>query len=160
MSEEENLIHRKFGVEFNNKIWSYFGKVGRTIEEDQEMIQYAFASLLHWRLYEGHKMVNIQRGQYMIAKAHLYAGELENALKHADLCLKTTQSHLDEMADFDVAYAYQILAAIHHHVGNTEDAEAFLNNAKEATREIEKKEDREYVEKDIEGDMNITFRKY
>lgn len=158
MAEKENQVHKKFGIEFNNKIWSYFGKSERTAAEDQEMIQYAYASLLHWSLFEDHKIVNIQRGQYMIAKAHLYAGELDEALKHANLCLETTQSHLDEMQDFDVAYGFQILAAVHHHLGNSEESTQFLNKAQEATQEIEKKEDREYVEKDLAGDMSITFR--
>ena len=157
MAEEETLIHKKFGIKFNNQIWDYLARPKRTPEEDQEMIQLAYASLLHWRLFEGHKTVNIQRGQYMIAKAHFYANELDIALQNATRCLETTTANLDEMADFDVAYAYQILAAIYLSLGNSTSSDKYLSLAKEACCKIANLEDRKFVEKDIEKDMKLQL---
>ncbi len=34
------------------------------------MIGYAHSSLHHWKLYSGGTIVNVQRGEYMIAKAY------------------------------------------------------------------------------------------
>ena len=99
-----NSIHRFFGVEFNNTAFDYFDKENRTPEETDDMIGYAHSSLHHWKLFSGGTIANVQRGEYMVAKAYALAGKKEEALSHAKKCLELTEKHPEEMKDFDFAF--------------------------------------------------------
>ncbi len=69
-----NNIHRYFAAEFNNTAWDYFEKENKTKEDFDDMIGYAHSALHHWKLFSGGTIVNVQRGEYMVAKAYALAG--------------------------------------------------------------------------------------
>lgn len=144
-----NQIHRYFGVAFNNQVWAYIEKKDRTEAETLEMIDLAHSSLVHWKLYEKSTIVNVQRGEYMIAKAYFCAGQAENALNYAERCLAITKDNQEEMADFDLAYAYEIMAKAHKLNNNTKEAKTFFDLAEKAANELKGEKDKEIFLKDL-----------
>jgi hypothetical protein len=137
-----NHIHRYFGVEFHNTGWEYIEKENKTDEDISDMINYAHSSLHHWKLFSGGKMVNVQRGEYMIAKAYAVAGNKTEALAHAKRCLELTEKHKEEMEDFDFAFANEVMAIAHNLSGNKEEFQKYRGLAEKKGNEIKDEEDR------------------
>ena len=75
MSEEKesNLeeANHYFAIEYNNNIWALLDKLDKTKDDNNEIINLAHASLLHWSKSSKCKNVNLQRGEYMVAIAYL-----------------------------------------------------------------------------------------
>jgi len=140
-------IHRYFGVHFNQKIWDYLEKESISKEEAYEMIDIAHASNHHWR-FAG-TIVNQQRGAYMIARVYLAAGSTDAAILYAKRCMDLTENNKEEMKDFDLAYAYEMLAKCELAEGNTDKGNELLNEAKRLGSLITGKGDKEYFEKDL-----------
>jgi len=155
MSEEkqytQDQAHRFFGVEFNNAIFGLAEKESLTAQEKEKIIQLAHAALLHWQNFSGTKIVNTQRGLYMIAKAYVAAGEKINALKYAELCFKTTFENESEMADFDIGYAYEMMGRTAAMNGKKADFEKYHKLAVAQLENIEKEGDLKYYKMDLEG---------
>lgn len=149
MEAPKNDIHKYFGASYNNKLWSYFENPNRTPDETHEMLHYAHSSLLHWTMYDKHTIVNVQRGQYMIAKAYLHAGKKKLCLEFAKECLKTTEANLAEMKDFDIAYAYEVMGKCLRLNGKETESEEYLKLAHQAGEVIKEAGDKEYFVKDL-----------
>lgn len=153
MSEVEKYTleeaHREFGKQLNNRVWQLLGNQERTPAEDEEMVYAAFASHYHW-MQVGTE-VNQQRGEWMIAHVHTVLGEADLAVKHANRCLELTSQFKDQMADFDVAYAYEGVARANALAGKSETARKYLEMAKNAGDEIANEEDKEIFQGDIES---------
>lgn len=139
-----NNIHRYFGVEFNNTAWDYFEKENKTEEDIEDMIGYAYSSLLHWKLFSGGTIVNVQRGEYMTAKAYAVAGNKSEALAHAKRCLQLTEKHANEMEDFDFAFANEIMAIAHNLCGNKGEFQKYRDLAEKKGNEIKDEGDRKF----------------
>jgi len=147
-----NNIHRYFGVEFNNTAMNYFDKENKTSEDIDDMIGYAHSALHHWKLFSGGKIVNVQRGQYVIAKSYALAGNIAEAIQHAKRCMELTEKHSSEMKDFDFAFANEIMALAHKVNGNEREFKKYVTLAEQTGNEIKDDEDRKlYFE---------TFNKY
>ncbi len=139
-----NSIHRYFGIEFHNTAHKYFDKKNKTKEDIDEMIGYAHSSHLHWKLYSGGTIVNVQRGEYTIAKAYALGGYKNEALAHAQNCIDLTEKHSGEMKDFDFAFAYEVMAVAQNLNGNRSEFLKYRELAEKSGNEIIDKEDREY----------------
>jgi len=137
-----NNIHRYFAVEFNNTAMDYFDKENKTQEDIDDMISYAHSALHHWKLFSGGKIVNVQRGEYVIAKAYTLAGNKDEALRHAMKCMEITEEHSDEMEDFDFAFANEVMALAHNVNGNEVGFKKYKALAEKTGNEIKDEEDR------------------
>lgn len=137
-----NSIHRYFGVEFNNTAFVYFDKQNKTEEEIDDMIGYAHSSLHHWKLFSGGTVVNVQRGEYMVAKAYALAGNKTESLSHAKRCLDLSEKHSGEMKDFDFAFANEVMAMAQKLNGNNEEFLKHRTMAEKLGNEIKDEEDR------------------
>ena len=60
-SSEEKLHHYK-GIEMNMQTWNLLGKKDRTEQDDARMLNFAKASLYHWKKSPRFEPVNEQRG--------------------------------------------------------------------------------------------------
>ncbi len=137
-----NNIHRYFGVEFNNTAWKYFEKENKTKEDIEDMVDYAHSSLLHWKLFSGGTIANVQRGEYMVAKANALAGNQTEALNHAKRCLELTGKNAHEMEDFDFAFANEIMAMANNLSGNKNEFQKYKALAEKSGNEIKDEEDK------------------
>ncbi len=132
--------HLMFAKKLHGEVWNLLGKPARTREEDERMVHAAHASCYHW-LQVG-TIANHQRSEWLIARAYAVTGQGEQALIHAERCLALTLQHPADMADFDVAFAYECLARAHAVLGNREEALAHFRLAETGGESIADAEDR------------------
>lgn len=102
--------HRKFAIEFNNRVWALLEAEQRTPIETEEMIHAAHASHLHW--CAAGTAVNRQRGLWLLARVYTVAGVPDRAAHYARTCAEVTESAPGEMAVFDPIYAREALARV------------------------------------------------
>ncbi len=145
--------HHYFGVAFNNIIFKITEKPSTevTAEEKLLLVSYAHASLLHWHQFSGSKLANRQRALYMIAKAYVFTGDKINALKYASKCRQLTQNNQAQLADFDLAYAHEMMARVYAMHDNEADFKTEYAIAQEQAALIKSKGDKEFFDKDFEA---------
>jgi uncharacterized protein YndB with AHSA1/START domain len=112
--------HRAQGIEANNSLWELFAKADRTEDDIEEMLRRAYAAAYHWQRAGGAGPENEARGNYMIAKALLFSGQPEAALRSADRCLAVCRDH--DLTDFDLAYAHEARARALRALGRESEA--------------------------------------
>ncbi len=144
--------HRYFGVTYNNAIFPIITQENPSLEDQSKAISLAHAALLHWEAHSGSKIVNKQRGLYMIAKAYISANDALNARRYAQQCFDITQAHAPEMKDFDHAYAHEVMARVEALAGNKEAFENYYQQATKLGNELSDPED----QKIFQGDMKSS----
>ncbi len=152
MSEEaftEAKAHLHFAKQFNGKTWELLDKQGRTPEEDELLVDYAHASLAHWRT--AGTEVHLQRGAWMLARVYTVLGNAQMALQHAERCLELTEQHKDQISDFDFAFAYECMARAQALAGNQAEAQKYVDKADKTGSTIKGEEDREIFVSDFNG---------
>lgn len=140
---------RFFAVEYFNKTWGLLEKTDRNNEEDQIMLEYAYASLAHWRV--AGTPLNLQRGEWMLTRVYCVLGQSESALVHAHICRQLTDQHLDLMQDFDLAFAWECLARAHAMAGQKDEAQKLRLKAQESGQIIKDDDDRKIFFDDLNG---------
>ena len=143
MSEKETFTeaeaHLHFAKGFNGKTWELLDKGERTPEEDELLIDYAHASLAHWRV--AGTGVHLQRGAWMLARVNIVLGNAQMALQYAERCLELTEQHKDLLSDFDFAFAYECMARTQALAGNQAEAQKYIEMADKAGTAIQDEED-------------------
>lgn len=134
-------IHRELAVNLFNDVWDLLDKKERTREEAERMINAAHASLYHWSLVG--EAINLARGEWQVSRVYSECGRAEPAIHHANNSLQTcTQNNI---GDFDLAFAYEALARAFMVSGDGLRSSEFVHKASQASQEILKKEDKEYL---------------
>ena len=136
--------HRAQGIECNNATWEMI-EAERTPENDEEMLRRAYASTYHWARAKGRTPANDARGQWLLAKVQLLAGQADRSLHYADICMSLCAQH--GLVDFDLAYAHEARARALQVLGRTKEAMDEWAAAKAVP--IADDEDREILEKDL-----------
>ena len=121
----------------------------RTADEDQAMVNAAHASLYHWSKVG--TAVNLQRGEWMLARVYTVLGRTEAARLHAQRCFDLTEANMDDMAVFDKGYAFEAMARSLALAGKKDEAAEYLGKAKAVADTIEDEEDRKWFVGDLEG---------
>ena len=62
LTEDQKMRHY-MGIEMNIQTWNLLSKANRTNQEDVRMVNFAKASLYHWKLSSKFEPVNDQRGE-------------------------------------------------------------------------------------------------
>jgi len=140
---------RFFAVEYFNKIWDLLEKPGRSPQEDEIMLEYAYASRAHWRV--AGSPLNLQRGEWMLSRVYCVLGQSEPALAHAHLCRQLTDQHLVLMQDFDIAFSWECVARAHALAGHKDEVQKLCRKAQETGNLIKDDEDRKIFEDDFNG---------
>jgi hypothetical protein len=144
--------HKKVAKDCFNKTWELLEKKDRNHEEDNEMVHTVHTSRYHWGVMVVNKLgthVNLQRGEWQIARVYTVLKRKESALYHAKICLEITKEH--NIGDFDLAFAYESIARASALAGKPEDYKLYLKLAKEAGGKIKNKEDRDYFFEELSG---------
>jgi len=137
--EAEAQLH--FAKGFNGKIWELLDKQDRTQEENVWLVDYAHASLAHWRA--AGTGVHLQRGAWMLARVYSVLGNAQMAIQHAARCLELTEQHKELLSDFDFAFAYESMARAQALAGNQAEAKKHIALAQKSGEEIKDEEDRQ-----------------
>ncbi len=150
-NEEKDLksVHRDFAIQTNGETWNLLGKTPRSMEEDFLLVHCAHASLYHW-LHAG-TGVHQQRGTWLLSHVYAQLGLGEMALRYAQECMRLTEQHSEEMADFDQAYAQECLARAFAVLGDLDNAAEYRSRAQAAGELISGEEDRKIFMGDLNG---------
>ena len=141
--------HLKFAKQTNGKVWNLLNKPDRSTQESAEMIEAAYTSLYHWRIVG--TAVNLQRGEWLIARVYTVLGQAEPALRYAQRCLDLTNAHRNLMEDFDIAFAYEGMARALALNSKIEEAKKFWAQARAAGDQIADAEDKQIFDDDFNG---------
>ena len=152
MSEvtEEQKMHHYMGIEMNIQTWNLLDNKERNEQDDFRMINFAKASLYHWRKSDKYELVNEQRGQWMLSRVYSCLGKAEEALSYAKETLKITEEQ--ELQDFDLGYAYESMARAYAAFDNKDESIKWLEKAKKAGDLIKDDKDNEYFISDLESE--------
>lgn len=151
MSEEkrftEDEAHLHFAKQFNGKTWEMLDKKKRTREEDEILVNYAHASMAHWRA--AGTGVHLQRGAWMLAQVYTVLENVPMALYYAKRCLELIDEHKDELSDFDFAFANEAMARAQALSGNKVEAQKYIKLSQQLGETIADEEDRQIFFKDF-----------
>ncbi len=111
--------HRTLAIAFNRRTWELIDNKSRSVEDTEEMIMSAHASLAHW--LKAGTGVNQQRGEWLIARAYAEAGRLEPALHHLQRTRGLTEVHAAQLKDFEFAFVDALAARIQALAGNHQE---------------------------------------
>ena len=142
-----NNNHHYMAIEMNNQTWSLLDKKDRNEQDDIRMINYAKASLYHWKKSDKYSIVNEQRGKWLISHVYAILGKSDEALSCAKETLKITEDN--NLKDFDLAYAYEAMARAHSISKNQNESREWYKKAKNAGDLIEGEKDKEYFLLDL-----------
>ncbi len=145
--DPEGDWHRSQGIAANNGAWDWLGKaeVERTDDDLEQMTLSAYAAAYHWARATGTGPANTARANWLLSRVWAVRGNGALALHHADIVMATCLTN--ELADFDLAYAYEARARALACLGRRDEALAERDRASAVP--IEDDEDRSIVESDL-----------
>ncbi|HIN97508.1 MAG TPA: hypothetical protein EYN02_06880 [Candidatus Marinimicrobia bacterium] len=151
MSEvtDEQKMHHYMGIEMNIQTWNLLGKEDRNEQDDARIVNFAQASLYHWRKSHKYEPVNEQRGQWMLSHVYAVLGKGKEALSYAEETAKLTKEQ--DLKDFDLAYSYEALARANAAAGNKKEYAKWLEKAQKAGALISGEEDKKHFIADLES---------
>ena len=145
MSDEkkftESEAHYLFATDFHGRTWDLLDQPTRTRDDDERMLDYAYASQAHWRFIG--TALHHERSEWMLARVYAVLGQPEACLQHARRCMELLEEHKSEMEDFDFAFAPEALARAYAIAGNKPEALKYIHMAEDAGEAIKKQDDRD-----------------
>ena len=139
--------HHYMEIEMNNQTWYFLDKTDRNEHDDIRMINYAKASLYHWRKSDKYTIIKERRGKQLISHVYAIFGKSDEALSYAKETLKITDDNC--LKDFDLAYAQESMARAHSIAKNKIQSKEWYKKAKIAGNLIVGAKDREYFLLDL-----------
>lgn len=140
ISQEEKELHRKWAIQLFNETWDLIEKKDRTLDDDSQMLEKAYASLYHWRQV-GTKL-NLVRGYWQVSRVHAILGQGDSAyfygISGVELC------EAEGYGDFDLAFAYESVARAEKSRGNRDSMNNWFNRGQAAAENIAKEQDKKY----------------
>ena len=152
----ETEAERFFAVNFHGMTWDLLGKTNRTLEDNEEMIDYAHSSLAHWR--KAGKEINLQRGYWLLSRVYSVIKKVDPCVEYAIRCQKVTNDFPDQMEDFDIAFSFEALARAHALAGNKDEFLKYHKMAKDTGKSIKKDDDRKVFEDDLNSGDWFGFK--
>jgi hypothetical protein len=147
MSSIGPSIHRTLAIEANNSTWEFLDREPGSLStlDSEEMLRRAYAAAYHWSRAENATVVNEIRASWLIAKAWIHLSRGDIALPISIRCIEWCMSN--NIADFDLAYVYEIKARSLACLGEVDGACDARKLALDV--EIADEEDRKLVEADL-----------
>lgn len=133
-------MHRQLATDLFNYTWELMDKSDRTPDEDDAMIHAAHATTYHWR--QVGKPLHFTRSDWQLSRVYAVLNRPEAVLYHAQHCLQFCEA--EGIEDFDLAFAYEALARAYTISGQQDEAQKYLQQAREAGERIIEEDDRNY----------------
>ena len=127
--------HRWFAVECNNAAWDLLERPIRTVEETEQMLHAAHASVHHW-LAAGDDL-NRLRGMVLLANVYAGASLAEGAVRFAEQALSLSNSAGETQSAFDRATTLAAASRAHSVSGDGARANEFFALAQQAAEKLE-----------------------
>jgi len=138
--------HRAVGIALFNHTWTLLGLDGRSEEQDSEMIHAAHASAYHW-MNGGGTPANRARSEWQCSRVYAVLGRGEPALWHAQRCLGFCER--EGIGDWDLGFAYEAMARAHAVAGDHDEAQRWLEKARDQAAEAAQDGDRKLLLDDL-----------
>lgn len=138
---------RQLAVSLFNATWVLMKKADRSRAEDDTMLHMAHASRHHWGRVG--TAANLARGEWQCSRVYAVLGRAEPCVHHAQRCLDICQEN--DIADWDLAFAYEALARATALAGDMDRARALTEQALTAAQDVKADADRQMVLKDLES---------
>ena len=145
----EQKMHHYMGIEMNIQTWNLLEKDNRNKQDDARMVNFAQASLYHWRKSHKFESVNEQRGQYTLSRVYAVLEKGKEALSYAEETSRLTIEQ--DLKDFDLAYSYEALARANAASGNKKECAKWLEKALEVSACIQCEDAKKYFILDLES---------
>ena len=115
MPDTSAAVHRPLGIACHSMAWTLHDRSNaRSADETAAMLEFAAGSKLHWS--KAGTWLEIERGDYDLARCHLAAGRLDEALNHAAQCLATCTQN--DAPPYEHFFAHEALARVQHARGD------------------------------------------
>lgn len=111
----------------------------------EEAVHATHTSHYHWSKVG--TAVNVVRAEYMISRVYRAMKRGEPALFHAQRCLQITKEN--NIGDFDLAFAYEVIARANAVAGNKSECTKYYELAKAAVGQIKDPEDKKICESEL-----------
>ncbi len=144
-SELDPATQRALAVALFNRVWELLERADRTAADDQELVNSAHASRLHWTSIGTPRHLAI--GDWQISRVYSTLGRPEPAVHHARLCLDNARVVTGET--WLLASAYEGLARAYAAAGDRAAATEWKDKAVAQLELVTDPDDREIVEQDI-----------
>lgn len=109
--------HRPVAVACHNMAWTLHDLgAARSAADTEAMIELAAASRAHWEV--AGTWLEVERGEYDLARMHLAAGQLDPALRHAAQCLAGCIAH--DAPAYELFFGHEALALVQRARGDRE----------------------------------------
>ena len=138
-------VHRYFSATCFNQTWDFIDNPSRSAEDDLAMLHTAMTSLWHWTQREDVTPKNLSIGYWQVSRVYALLGQVDNARRYAEVCLKYSDGIEPEF----VGFAYEALARAEMVAGDKEKMNEYLAKAREYAEKVDDPEDREILEKDL-----------
>jgi hypothetical protein len=126
--------HRPLAVACHNMAWVLIERgVARSADDTAAMVELARGSREHWS--HAGTWLEVERGDYDVARALLAAGSPDEALHHAEQCLAGCVAN--DAAPFEHLFAHEALARVHHALGHGEAWQRHVQAAQSAFERLE-----------------------
>lgn len=139
--------HRKLAIEANNSTWEFLEKDPQSlsVQDVEEMTLRAYAAAYHWKRAEHATAINEIRALWLIAKVWVHQSRGDIALAISLRCIEMCSVH--KIADFDLAYVYEVKARSLACLGDVDGAREAKKFA--MSIEIADEEDQKLVNADL-----------
>ena len=134
MLDAAAALHRPLGVACHNMAWVLHDRGdARSAEETAAMLECAAGSKQHWS--KAGTWLEIERGDYDLARCHLAAGHLDEALNHAAQCLATCTQN--DAPPYEHFFAHEALALVQHARGDRAAGAGHVAEARAAFAQLD-----------------------
>ncbi len=142
---DQAAANKWFAIELNNTTWDWLEAEDYDSPSGERMVHAAHASCHHWLEVGG--VANHARAECLVANVCAAVKDASSALRHARRCVELLKANSDEMADWDWAFAFDVLARSHAAGGDLKQAAIVRMQAREYGSKVKEDEDRAYFEK-------------
>jgi hypothetical protein len=137
--------HKYFAAHCFNRAWDLIEKSNRTPEDDRLMVATNQASIYHWLNRDDCDNRRLSIGYWQASRIQALIGHANEARRFAEVSL----SYSAGLKPFYVGYAYEALARAEFLAGNAVEAAIHLETAKAHAAEVNEKDERELLLKDL-----------
>lgn len=140
------IDHERLAKQTFNATWDLLDLPERTPDQDDDMLERAYASAHHWR--QVGTPLNAARAQWLLARVHAAVGNASLTARHANTCLAVCEAN--HIGDFDLAFAHEAVARAAAVGGRSADARSALAAARATLAGIADADDRAAVAADLD----------
>lgn len=141
-------FHKKTAVETSNQIWPVLDAENPTEAQLEEALHMAYASRYHWSKIG--TAANAMRAEYMIARVYSAMKRGEPALFHAKRCLEIGKENENDIEDWDLPFAYEVVARAYSAAGDKSECKKYCDLAQNAINEIKGPEDKKICQGELD----------